>query len=602
MCNTRDDNEVDIESLNQKLDAHLQTVFDVPTEADVLRYKPIIDDILRNPGINDIEFKRLKGRHGFSGKNSFLLQVYDILKLKGQVDYTKEAQIRARLRIKKGRSQSGVLVITIFTSPYPEYVDDSGNHVVQSFTCKWNCHYCPNEPGQPRSYLKGEPGVLRANRNNFDTCLQMWDRMQALYHIGHPVDKLEVLVLGGTWSSYPKQYQEQFCRDIYYAANTFIDTAPRRQPTSLQQEKIINRSSACKVIGLTLETRPDCITPQEIQAFRQYGCTRVQLGVQHIDEDVLRRINRKCTTDQVKSAIKLLKDNCFKIDIHLMPNLPGSSSVKDRKMLLDTFLGTRLPVPKRVHKLNELYEVYDLRAPDLQADQWKLYPCAIVPWTEIETEYKAGTYIPYSENELTDILLDTLALIFPWIRINRLIRDIPATYIIRSSDNPNMRQELDEQLRREGKSSQEIRSREVKGQHWDGTYIIVIREYNASDGTEFFISAESKNTKTIYGFCRLRIPSKNGTIIFPELTDTALIRELHVYGFLQMTINARSPHQHVQHQGIGRVLLNKSYDISKKHGYTRIAVISGEGVRGYYEQRGFKDATGDGHFMIRTID
>ena len=210
-------------------------------------------------------------------------------------------KMRNILITKRNKSASGVLVITIFTSPYPKFTKN-GNIIRQEFSCKFNCFYCPNEPGMPRSYLKSEPGVLRGNRNNWDCVSQMHDRMNTLQKIGHYVDKLEVLVLGGTWTSYPLEYREEFVRDMYYAANTF-NSLEKREKSSLDSEKRINVSSQTRVIGLTLETRPDTISKLELQRFRYYGCTRVQLGVQHINDDVLKKINRQCKHEKTVKAI-----------------------------------------------------------------------------------------------------------------------------------------------------------------------------------------------------------------------------------------------------------------------------------------------------------
>ena len=208
----------------------------------------------------------------------------------------------SKLLVKKAsKSQSGVLVITVLTSPYP-VVDGKK----QKFSCAWNCYYCPNEPGQPRSYLHDEPAVKRANENGFDAVLQFTDRGATLAMNGHPVDKIELLVLGGTWTSYPLEYREEFVRDLFYAANTFGSRhAHRRQERySLAVEQKINESAACKIIGLTLETRPDTIDAEEVRRLRSYGCTRVQLGVQHTDDAVLRKINRGCYTEDTISALR----------------------------------------------------------------------------------------------------------------------------------------------------------------------------------------------------------------------------------------------------------------------------------------------------------
>lgn len=587
---------IDIEELNKKADGLKSLQFAEPTEMCVVRYAPILHELAVKPQMTESEFKQLKRKYNFNGKNSFLLQIFAILKKRKLVDPGYEDVIRMRLRIKKGKSLSGVLVITVFTSPFPTYHDVGGNLHVQSFTCRNDCHYCPNQPNMPRSYLELEPGVLRASRNNFDTCEQIWDRLNALYRVGHPIDKLEVLVLGATFSHYPIEYQEEFCRDVYYAANTFVDPVPRRTKLSIEYEKKVNSISATKVIGLTLETRPDMITPEELVRFRKYGCTRVQLGLQHTDNEVLRKINRGCTNEDAIRAIKLLKDSCFKIDIHIMPNLYGSSIEKDTDMFLNQLLRLNSPIPKR-HQVtcDELHEFWDLKCPELIVDQWKIYPTMIVPYTKIKELYEQGVYKPYSNEELENLLLHVLAIMYPFIRINRLVRDISGDYIIVGADS-NMRQDLEKTLVHEGKHCMCIRSREVKDKAWDGSYMLVIREYEASQGREYFISAESHDTKTLYGFLRLRIPSSKINEVFEELSFCALLRELHVYGQLQETAGCSVGG--VQHKGLGKVLIEKAKIIAKNNGYFKIAVIPGEGVREYYAARGFVDSMDKGKFMF----
>lgn len=592
---------IDIEEINKKFQNIINMEFPTPSLDDALRLKPLIIELIASKGKN---MRNVKYKHSFSGKNSYIMQSFHHLVAQNDIDIREsdEDHLRDILKIKTCKSHSGVLVITIFTSPYPEYTDrNTLEKKRQEFSCNWNCAYCPNEPGQPRSYLCGEPGVLRANKNGFDCIKQMWDRMRSLYLIGHNVDKLEVLVLGGTWTSYPLEYREEFCRDVYFAANTFWDKShDRRDPLSIQEEKQINKIARTKVIGLTLETRPDTITLDEIRRLRLYGCTRVQLGIQHTCNDILETIKRRCTTEIVINAIKLLKDNCFKIDGHWMPNLPGSSPEKDREMLIDTLLGMKTPIIKRYTRGDENWEEYQLSFPELQVDQWKVYPCAIVPWTEIEQWYREGKFKPYSEDHLIDILLTMKSLIFPWIRLNRIIRDIPKDYIIASSDKSNLRQELKVMLEREGKACNCIRCREVKTNDWNGKYVLMIRQYDGSDGKELFISAESKNIKVLYGFVRLRFPSHNQNIVFDELMGCALIRELHVYGNLTKTIkdDVDTLTSHVQHKGIGKMLMLKAEEISKRNDFGSIAVIAGEGTKGYYEKLGYHD---DGYFMVKKI-
>lgn len=493
-----------------------------------------------------------------------------------------------RLLVKKAqKSQSGVLVVTVLTSPYPQVGEKK-----QKFSCQWNCYYCPNEPGQPRSYLHDEPSVLRANRNDFDPVLQFCDRAVTLAMNGHPVDKIELLVLGGTWASYPHAYQESFIRDLFYAANTFFDREKRARK-SLDDEKRENESAMVKIIGITLETRPDCITPDELRRFRRYGCTRVQLGIQHTDDAILHKINRGCTTQDAVNALRMLRDCCYKTDIHLMPNLPGSSPAKDRAMF-----------------------EYVLESEDLQADQWKIYPCEITPWTVIKKWYDAGEYVPYDDETLIALLMDVKTKVHPWIRLNRVIRDIPSQYILGGMDEPNLRQVICNRMIQAGTPCRCIRCREVKT---DDSAIaaaeLVVRTYRANGGDEHFISFETPDRSKICGFVRLRISQDPGAGVFPELEGAALVRELHVYGQLIAVADAQRTKPktegtasvdgddeaaQAQHIGFGTQLMRKAEEIARANGFRKIAVIAGVGVRNFYRRLGF-EVEGDGELMIKHL-
>jgi len=494
-----------------------------------------------------------------------------------------------KLLVSKGmRSLSGVLVVTVFTSPYPQYVDPITKKVkIQRFSCKHNCYYCPNEPAhegnnyvpQPRSYLHDEPGVLRANRCKFDAVMQFRDRLSVYLINGHPIDKIEVLVLGGTWTEYPKPYQEEFIRDLFYAANTTFEA--REERLSLKEEIDLNMDSKGRIIGITLETRPDTIDLEEIARLRSYGCTRLQIGVQHTDDAILDKISREHTLKETIDALKLLKDNCFKVDIHLMPNLPGASVEIDEKMF------------KRV-----------LTDPQLQADQWKIYPCSVVPWTVIEKWHKEGSYVPYPDSVLLEMLMRVKAKVHPWIRLNRVIRDIPNQYISGGCSTTNMRQELQKNMAKKGLYCRCIRCREVKDREFvDPT--LKIRRYKASGADEIFLSFETPDEKILYGFLRLRLPSKYSKCL-EELKKCALIRELHVYGKLKEVSSGKGNQKQnlgfistTQHQGLGGKLLAKAEEIAARKGYEKIAVISGVGVRRYYEKFGY---ILDESYQIKELD
>jgi ELP3 family radical SAM enzyme/protein acetyltransferase len=562
----------DIEELDKHLDNVLARTYDQPTKEDALKMYDFFKEVFNGGNLH-----QLKRKHNNYAKNSFIMKAFGFIK--EDFPDVSEKQVRDTFRIKHGKSHSGIISITVFTSG-------------DKFSCKWDCSYCPNEPGQPRSYLKGEPGVLRANKNGFDCVRQMHDRMETLYANGHDIDKLEVLVLGGTWTSYPLDYRETFIRDIYYAANTFMQY-PLRAKKSMWEEKDMNRKSSVKVIGLTLETRPDTICDNELRLLRSYGCTRVQIGIQHTDDDILRMLNRGCSFEDAVRAIRMLKDAGFKIDAHWMPNLPGSTVKKDEEMLCNQLLGIKSKVYKSLR-----YKVYEMVSEELQVDQWKVYPCTIVPYTKIEQWYIEGSYIPYPWEDLTDMLIKMKSLMLPWIRLNRIVRDIPTQYSLLEEYRSNLRNDLHTILESDGGRCRCIRCREIKNDPYDPKDAVFdIMEYNASGGTEYFISFVHPADDRLYGFCRLRLTKNQLVKVFPQLKGCGLIRELHVYGLMTKT-SKKGEGEASQHHGLGKRLLGKAYEIAKKNGFEKVSVIPGEGVKDYYAKQGFREV---GDYMMRTL-
>ena len=462
---------------------------------------------------------------------------------------------------KPSRSISGISSITLVMSPYPNG---------QSFSCKHNCYYCPNEPAhkgnnyqaQPRSYLYQEPAVKRANRNNFKAYEQMIDRMNTLYSNGHTIDKLEIIVEGGTYTEYPEEYLNDFHRDTYYAANTYFDLEPKRKKYSLEEEVLINRSTKVHIIGICIETRPDALSKDWILHFRKCGVTRIQLGVQSTHNHILKKINRGHTIECAIEAMEYLRNLCFKIDIHLMPDLPYTTPDLDKKM-------------------------FDFTYTNLLPDQIKIYPCAVVPWTIIEKWFNDGKWKPYEPKVLKEVMDYGMVNCPEWIRLPRVIRDIPNVYIQAGNSITNLRQTLVE--------SKDIRSREIE-RHSEYYYKpgkIYINCYNknkVTDAKDYFISYESFDKVALFGFIRLRLPSKKKEIkdqhLFPVLKNKALIRELHVYGY---NTSVGSSSKSSQHLGIGTKLLKEAEKIAIYNNYKGIVVISGEGVKEYYKKKGYKE-------------
>lgn len=467
------------------------------------------------------------------------------------------------------RTQSGVTVITVLFSPYPNG---------QTFTCEHNCYYCPNEPDQPRSYLKQEPAVARANRNKFDPILQMQDRIQSLMVNGHTIDKVEIIIEGGTITSYPKSYLEDFHRDLIYCANTYFDETPKREKLSVREEIKINATSKIRIIGICIETRPDTLIDKDgnswLPLFRRWGITRIQIGVQHSDNTILKKINRGHTFEDACLAMKYLKDNCFKVDIHIMPDLPYTTPELDKKMIDTVF-----------------------KSSELQPDQIKIYPCEVVPWTVIQQWHQNGKYKPYAqtnERALLDNVKYAMEICPPWIRLPRVIRDIPLTYIEGGNMYPNLRQMLMDELSREGKTTMDIRARECSRhpQYNIQDAVYVVRSYEANCGKEYFISLESRDEVALFGFIRLRIPEYKVSEHHQEfevLHNKGLIRELHVYGNVLNVGNHNNDNSYAQHKGVGKELVSMAENIAVKEECSGIVIISGIGVTKYYEKLGYTE-------------
>ena len=463
------------------------------------------------------------------------------------------------------KDESGVLAFAVFTSSNPT---DPTTGVTQAFSCKHDCYYCPNEPGQPRSYIHDEPGVLRANRNDFDPIRQMNDRISSYVEWGQTGLKLEIKILGGTFTEYPVMYLETFIRNIVYAANTFFHTT-KRSAFTIEEEIILNATADIRIVGLSCETRPDTLIAEDgddwIRRFRKWGITRIQMGVQHISNKILKKINRGHTVQASIKALQKLKNAGFKVDIHLMPDLPNANSKIDIKML-ETVYNTEY----------------------LQSDGLKIYPTAVTPWTTIKKWHDSGKYKPYAQSDPVGFLkMMTYSMLGakPWMRLDRVIRDIPGPHIQGGNQVTNLRQILNQRIIKSGQQIMEIRYRECGRRHnnmykiEDGEYLI--RKYKASGGIEYFISLESKDKKCIFGFLRLRI-SKND--VFDVLHRMGKVRELHVYG----NVTKVGVHNNnVQHSGVGKTLLKMAEDISYSNNCVGVAVISGMGVTKYYQKQGY---------------
>ncbi len=554
----------DIESIYRNNDSQFNRI----NVDNLHKYEELVNRLYSESENNLAKFNKLYAKLQKRGdivvKKSFLVYVYQKMIKSGKI--ASDQKFWLMLQKCPSRNLSGVNSFAVLLSPHPHG---------QSFSCKHNCYYCPDESvkngaehDMPRSYLKNEPAVSRGFQNNWDAYDQMMNRMNSLLMQGHEVDKLDLIIEGGTYTEFPKEYLIDFHRDLFYSANTFYDTMPKRSPYSLDEEININITSKVRIIGICIETRPDAIDDDWVWFFRNTGTTRIQLGVQHINDGILKKINRGHTFDDSVKCVKYLKNNGFKIDVHIMPDLPGSTPQMDKAMF-DILFNTSV----------------------LQPDQMKIYPCEVVPWTVIEKWHKSGKYTPYSQktpDSLLDVVEYAMLQCKPWMRIPRIVRDIPLTYISAGNTCMNMRQVLDVKIKKMQTYSKDIRSREI-GRHID--YNIrrskyMVRKYWASDSLEYFVSLESYDEKVIFGFIRLRIPPPDHDPVFHAIKFTGLVRELHVYNNIVPV--GFSKNISTQHMGIGKRLLKICEYISWFHGLDGISVITGEGVRDYYHKRGYE--------------
>ncbi|MEI7741500.1 MAG: tRNA uridine(34) 5-carboxymethylaminomethyl modification radical SAM/GNAT enzyme Elp3 [bacterium] len=472
------------------------------------------------------------------------------------------------LRRKSVRSNSGIAPITVLTKPYP---------------CPGKCTYCPTEVTMPKSYLSNEPAAQRALMNRFDPYKQMVERIKALSSIGHDAHKIELIVKGGTWSAYPASYQRWFIKRCFDGANHA--SGARKRSSTLLEAQNTNENADHRIIGITLETRPDFIKPKEVARLRSLGCTRVEIGLQHTSNIVLAKVKRGHTAEDCMQALALLRDAGFKTDLHMMPQLPGSDAKQD------------------VAAIAELFE-----NPSYRPDMIKIYPCVVTPNSELYEDWKNGKFVTYSEPELFEALLAMKQLIPRYCRISRLVRDIPKSSILAGNNSTNMRDILQREMKKRGTKCACLRCREISHQKEFASQAPVFFDdkYEASNGIEHFLSMETEGREAVFAFCRLRLGRRPQAVgrskttelekLIPEIRGAAFIRELHTYG-VQLGLGERDAGAS-QHKGLGKKLMEKSEEIARTAGYKKLAVISGIGVRAYYRKLGYRRV---GSYMVKYL-
>ncbi|MBS3068195.1 tRNA uridine(34) 5-carboxymethylaminomethyl modification radical SAM/GNAT enzyme Elp3 [Candidatus Micrarchaeota archaeon] len=488
--------------------------------------------------IQDKEYDLQKLKNEAAKKFSLKLGIRnsDIIQNIPKEKLTKE--LLTLLRKKPMRTRSGVTPIAVMIRP--------------NGSCNYQCIYCPFTGKAAKSYTGDEPAALRSRQNNYDPYLQARSRIRQFEISGHPTDKCEVIVMGGTFLAMEQEYKTYFIKGIYDALNEC-------ESSSIAEAKKINETAKHRVIGLTVETRPDvCI--EYIDEILDYGATRVELGVQHPNDDIYKRTKRGHLTNAVIDATAKLKDASFKVLYHIMPGLPGSNPAKDIEML------------KRIFDNS-----------NFRPDMLKIYPTLVIQGTELYNMMQKGEFEPYSSEQAADVISEFYRYIPKYVRVMRIQRDIPATNIDRGVKKSNLRELVEEQIRKKKIKTNEIRMREVGLNKADTDEFEMQRlNYDASNGKEVFLSFE--NNDFIAGFIRLRIP---GESCRKEIdVNTALIRELHVYG-QETEIKKKG---RIQHKGLGSELLAEAEKIAKEEfDKKRMIVISGVGVREYYYKKGYKE-------------
>ncbi|MDP2944423.1 MAG: tRNA uridine(34) 5-carboxymethylaminomethyl modification radical SAM/GNAT enzyme Elp3 [bacterium] len=502
--------------------------------------------------------------------NSDILKEYRLLLSENKI--IQMLPLEKILRKRAVRTLSGIAPVAVLTKPYP---------------CPGTCAYCPHEKNVPASYLSNEPAVMRAIRCGYDPYKQIVLRLRALENNGHEPTKIELIVIGGTWSYLPVKYKYWYIVNCFRAVNDYakLSRLVFKRPggekkfniglkspyaknlsiselkAALTKEQKKNESAMYSLIGLTLETRPDYINTKEVLEMRALGATRVEIGVQAVDDKILKLNKRGHGVKEIAAATKLLKEYGFKVTYHLMPALPGATLKKDLELFKKLFRDERF-----------------------QPDQIKFYPTVVTAGSLLCRWYKHGKYQPYSDKQLQELIVKCKAVVPPYVRIIRLIRDIPGESIIAGNKITNLRQIMKDR----GVKCNCIRCREAKEQVIASDYKIRTIKYPSSGGLEYFISAASRDGKILYGFCRLRI-DKNSPVA------PAIIRELHVYGVLVSVGGDKK----VQHSGLGKKLMQEAEKIAAGAKVAKIAVISGVGVRGYYKKLGYKEKD---TYMVKGLD
>ena len=561
----------------------------------------LIADIDQADQLDNTAWGRLLRRHPRNGNGFFskseIVRGFRYLNQRRHWGRDENAFLE-QVRMKPVRTLSGVAPVTVLTRPHP---------------CPGECIFCPSDVRMPKSYLSDEPGAQRAAQHRFDPYRQTASRLRTLHNNGHPINKIELIILGGTWSSYPLDYQRWFVLRCFEAMNEFgLDhSAPKLPSTAweddrrrvdgrdlgsgtynqlirsprasgesatwelLEAAQRVNEAADARCVGLVLETRPDCLDDAEVLVLRRLGATKVQIGIQSLNDQVLSANRRGHDVAAARLAMKRLRAAGFKLHAHWMPNLYLSNPAED------------------IRDFRRLFS-----DPDFRPDELKVYPCSLIESAELMRYWQDGRWRPYSEDELLDVLTDCIAATPRYCRLTRIVRDIPGGDIVDGNKTTNLRQVAEHVLDDRRVRRREIRSRELRGRRV-ARRELQLREsvYETAVGSEHFLEWVTADDH-IAGFLRLSLPTAPVTI--EEISGSAMIREVHVYG--QAVDLGGDADGKAQHRGLGTALIERAVSIAAEAGYSDLAVISSIGTRNYYRKLGFNDGELYQHLSIRTRD
>ena len=541
------------------LDIVIVMVMTAPVD-DYHIYREIVDMLLgSSEPLSKQVINRIKNKVSAKYKLAKTPRNADIL----QVTIPEEAEIlRPFLQKRPVRTISGVAVVAAMTAPHD---------------CPHGkCAYCPGGPeqGVPQSYTGHEPATMRGLQNDFDPYRQVESRLAQLSAIGHSTNKVELIVMGGDWCSKPQEYQEFFVKGC-------LDAMNRSVSTDIEAAKKLNETAEVRNVGLTFETRPDWVTQESINHMLKLGATRVEIGVQTLSDEILRKVERGHGVEETARATKLLRDSGLKVCYHIMPGLPGATMESDLSTFRELFTDARF-----------------------RPDMLKIYPTIVVKNTKLYDWWKSNDYAPYTTDQIVSVLSEAISKMPEYVRIQRMQRDIPLHQIEAGLNKGHLRELVHQMMRSKGWRNPTIRYREIG--HFQmrsdlevspENIRLVRRDYEASDGTEVFLSLEDSNLDVVFGFLRLRNPSSDS--FRPEINEnpSVIIRELRVYGPV-VDIGKRD-YDAWQHLGLGEKLMAEAEKIgSADFNATRILVNSGIGVREYYRALGYLDK---GPYLFKTL-